>query len=1226
VEFSRLRLSGFKSFCDQVELPIHEGLTGIVGPNGCGKSNVVEALRWVMGESSARDLRGNEMDDVLFGGSSLRPAYDIAEVALLVEHAGPQTDADGATNSVVAIAEARAGQWGGKWGGMLEVSRRLSRGSGSTYRINGREARARDVQLIFADAAAGSRSPSIISQGRVTSIIEAKPEERRRLLEDAAGIGGLHSRRREAELKLNATQANLERVEDRLAALDADLAGLRQQAKQAERFRELSEDISELERLVLLAELAAVRGRLAKAIAHDDACQAALAQAQSALQQSAEGVAALAERLPPLNAEVTSLTAELAKGGERLNAMRQQAEARQREDRRLADEAALAEAELARARDELDASRDLEDAARQALEKAIREQQAVDQTHHAATGEQARLAAAAASARDQLEQQRLAVAGLEAGLREAQGTAARLEQRRRAIEAELARTGEVDDEALVTVAARQLQVARREQAEAGELLRHAQRELKAARQAVDQDRAERQDLLERAAAAKSLLQEARTRQQQRAAERQRLAERHSTLAEQEARLCARCDRLHQRLAALDTAAAEAAWQAAREELATLQSARADAAADATASAGELPELEARSRQAQDNLNECRRTLERLTAEANALRGLQRDDSPAAVVDSLRIADGWAPALAAALGDDLLFGRSDKDGCYWRALEPGLLPAWPAALETLDQYVSGEPLLAARLALVGICASPEQAVALQTSLAPGQRLVTRSGGLWRWDGLVKLPEAGSLAEQRVAQRRRLSELEHALPDAERDVEAAQTRAATLEAALTAARLAAEEARRQETTTERKCNEARHAEEALARRLDDLRGQGQRLEAERDELNDEQQALQQERAALAALPEPDAAADPSISALAQDSQLLDDALAAVRQRADGSSEALDRLEREVARQRELETGKAQAAAQAESLFERRQGEAQGRKQSRQAAVEGMQREIRDVDAELADCGSRIVARQARLATARETLSALADSERQTAAGFEQARADLAEQEAAKHRLAERVPTLRAQIGRLADDQKRSAATLAQAEQRRQRLAIAKAALDDQAGGPTDADLEQAAQALASGQQRLDRLKATLAESARQHAAALAAKEAASEASVRAREVAATAAAARQQCEAEAQSFADAARRGLGTSPDPLLAEPTLQQALAAHTLAQLEARLDALKLRRERMGPVNLRAAIEIEERARKLAQQRSEADDHEPDLTGGFEANETGPSLPVSALDCTRSRA
>ncbi|HIJ38658.1 MAG TPA: AAA family ATPase, partial [Rhodospirillaceae bacterium] len=235
IHFRSLRLSGFKSFVDPTEMLIEPGLTGIVGPNGCGKSNLVEALRWVMGEASAKQMRGGEMDDVIFGGSARRPARNLAEVCLVLDNAERQApsqfnDAD-----------------------ELEVVRRLDRGQGSHYKVNGREVRARDVQILFADAATGARSTAIVSQGRIGAIINAKPADRRTLLEEAAGIGGLHSRRHEAELRLKAAEANLLRLDDVLTALNSQLQGLKRQARQAARYRSLSEQIRKVEGKLLAA-------------------------------------------------------------------------------------------------------------------------------------------------------------------------------------------------------------------------------------------------------------------------------------------------------------------------------------------------------------------------------------------------------------------------------------------------------------------------------------------------------------------------------------------------------------------------------------------------------------------------------------------------------------------------------------------------------------------------------------------------------------------------------------------------------------------------------------------------------------------------------------------------------------------------------------------------------------------------------------------------------------
>ncbi|MFC3556927.1 AAA family ATPase, partial [Sphingomonas qilianensis] len=216
MQIKRLRLSGFKSFVDPADLRIEPGLTGIVGPNGCGKSNLLEALRWTMGETSARSLRGAGMEDVIFAGTATRPAREFAEVSMLIEGADAEE---------------------------TEIVRRIERGAGSAYRIDGRDVRAKDVALLFADAATGAHSPALVSQGRISAVISAKPTERRAMLEEAAGIAGLHVRRKDAEQKLRATEANLLRLDDVIADQDARAAALKRQARQAERYRALSEQI-----------------------------------------------------------------------------------------------------------------------------------------------------------------------------------------------------------------------------------------------------------------------------------------------------------------------------------------------------------------------------------------------------------------------------------------------------------------------------------------------------------------------------------------------------------------------------------------------------------------------------------------------------------------------------------------------------------------------------------------------------------------------------------------------------------------------------------------------------------------------------------------------------------------------------------------------------------------------------------------------------------------------
>ncbi|HEY6577712.1 MAG TPA: AAA family ATPase, partial [Rhizomicrobium sp.] len=231
MKFNRLRLSGFKSFVEPTELLIEPGLTAIVGPNGCGKSNLFDALRWVMGETRPTSVRGSEMDDVIFAGTAGRPARNVAEVILYIDNT--DRSATGACNEYDTI----------------EVSRRIEREAGSVYRINGRDLRQRDIQIFFADASSGAGSTAFVRQGQIGLLVSQKPLARRAILEEAAGIGGLHQRRHEAELRLRAAETNMARLDDVIRELDGQLQNLRRQARQAARYRNISGLIRKAEAL-----------------------------------------------------------------------------------------------------------------------------------------------------------------------------------------------------------------------------------------------------------------------------------------------------------------------------------------------------------------------------------------------------------------------------------------------------------------------------------------------------------------------------------------------------------------------------------------------------------------------------------------------------------------------------------------------------------------------------------------------------------------------------------------------------------------------------------------------------------------------------------------------------------------------------------------------------------------------------------------------------------------
>ncbi|MCB1784323.1 MAG: chromosome segregation protein SMC [Alphaproteobacteria bacterium] len=293
IQFSRLRLSGFKSFVDKTELEIGQGMNGIVGPNGCGKSNLVEALRWVMGESSAKKMRGGGMDDVIFAGTDKRSARNIAEVSLLLDNSTRK-----APSQYNAHDE-------------IEVVRRIERDQGSSYKINGRPARARDVQMLFADTVTGSNSPALVSQGHVTRMINAKPHDRRMVLEESAGISGLYARRHEAELRLKAADTNLIRVEDILGSMETRLSSLKRQARQAGRYRNINAQIRQLELIITYLEWRALSDKQAEMKRQFGAVESVVAEKLGAVTQLTKTQNTQIEDLPPLRKKEAELAASL---------------------------------------------------------------------------------------------------------------------------------------------------------------------------------------------------------------------------------------------------------------------------------------------------------------------------------------------------------------------------------------------------------------------------------------------------------------------------------------------------------------------------------------------------------------------------------------------------------------------------------------------------------------------------------------------------------------------------------------------------------------------------------------------------------------------------------------------------------------------------------------------------------------------------------------------------
>ncbi len=1184
MEFVRLRVSGFKSFCDATELEIGPGLTGIVGPNGCGKSNVVEALRWVMGESSARGLRGGEMDDVIFGGSTMRSAFDLAEVSLGLKR--PPVAEPGTAIHVLPHSED------------LEISRRIGRGTGSLYRLNGREVRARDIQLLFADAGAGAKSPAIVGQGQVGFIVEAKPEERRRLLEEAAGIGGMHSRRREAELKLQATLGNLERVTDQLAILADRRSALEKQAKEAERYKKLQAQIRALDAFLVRARITAGRAALEAVGTALGEARLTLGERRSLAEAAEAAHQAAGARLPALRDAAAVAAAVLARLTERHD--------------RQAEATAQKRAALDRLVTDRDETRARLDGLARAIEAGTARQATIatgkaelEASCAALAAESLSLGPAATTAGDTRD--RVDTARREAVTVETE-TERRLEadrtrhderhRRLRAVQLELERLGEVADDALVEAAARKHEAAEAAVGRAAALIEATRSERDAANAPLD-------GLRGALALAMSRVQEETKRLAGLEAEADR---QHTTITAQHERrqwherarhqLRAEAERLEAERTALAEAAAatppasESDLQAMRDRLAVLDEATATDERRVTGAREHHDGLGAR-------LAETASERLRLEAEAAALASLAEPVEASPVLDGMTVEPGCETALVAALGDDLMAGTDQAAAAFWQAptRDPAAgQPALPEGATPLDRMVAGAPALARRLAQVGVVADAALAARLQPTLAQGQRLVTRDGGLWRWDGFVRGVEADDPIRAKLARRQRAQTIASQLTElaaSERDL------GGKLETAKEA--LVAAEAEAGARSAERATLGPEIERAALA--LDAAREQARRRDAEAERLALALDRIARERVEHeTALMTIDAAlAEASTSDL---DGALDAARAAVSAaEADAASlrDAVDQAEAELkaadaalASASAAERQASQEALAARLLFERRAGEASLRKAHRQDATTGLASEAAQLQGELEKLDETIATAEAALLGARarrETLEAEAVAAH---AEVERLRARQLAIEAERWSAEARLRALDEEAAHLAADLERRELERSAAAGRLETLDAERAeqaARLEQAGGEAlDAELAAADAASAEATSALQAAETALARlegERRQAEAALA----------EARETVVLAEAeVERQTEAQQELERETTRR-LGQPIAAVLdavADTEIGEALQSEPPAALEARLDKLKASRERLGAVNLRAALECEELAVEIERLETDA--------------------------------
>ncbi|RAH96954.1 chromosome segregation protein SMC [Acuticoccus sediminis] len=875
MKFDRLRLIGFKSFVEPTDVLIEPGLTGVVGPNGCGKSNLVEALRWVMGESSYKSVRGSSMDDVIFAGSGRRPTRDTAEVTLFLDN-----------QDRTAPAEINNADH-------LEVSRRINRGVGSDYRVNGKLVRARDVQLLFADAATGSRSPSMVRQGQVAELIAAKPTDRRNVLEEAAGISGLRARKHEAALKLNAAEQNLSRVEDVAGEVERQMETLRRQAKQAQRYRKISEEIRTLEATVhhlrWVEARAAVRDGEAALTSTAEAAKTAAATqvgtateeaaAQHALPALREAEAAASTERQKLAAAIAALDAKDREIADKLSSLKRQAEALaadlERQDKTKGDAAAAVlrleqeEAELTRAN--------------AGAEERIAERESAAEEAEAAADDADR---AAVTATERAATVLAARASLDQSYARASAEAKKAAETVTRGEADLSRAGNSDAVARRNAAADAVRAA--EEAEAEAASREAEAsdaEAEAQHVEADMQRAE--------------------------------ADAAAAVADTEAALA-------------PTRAAEAA---AREALARVLS--------------EISGLETEAK-----------ALERLTA------SLGRAED--AVLDDCTVAPGYEVAFAAALGDDLEAPVSDSAPARWAATPPaGEDPPLPAGATPLAPHVSAPPALARRLAQVGLV----QDGALAGALLPGQRLVTRDGALWRWDGYARAAGAPSAAAERLAQKNRLADLAH-------EIDALAPKREAAEAAIEAAEEEVAAAAERDTA----------ARAALAAARQDVVEARKALAATRSALGAARNALAAQRKAVAAAKERLAGAETAAKEAEAAEGRIAATLDAARATAENAEAALIEAEaaREAASDGSAETSDRDCAKAAAQEARRRATEAANAAEQERRAAYGRARRLERLASELGDWRARLTGADShrtdledRLAAILEEREALADA---------------------------------------------------------------------------------------------------------------------------------------------------------------------------------------------------------------------------------------------------------
>ncbi len=645
----QVRIAGFKSFVDPLEIPFEEGLTGVVGPNGCGKSNLLEAMRWAMGANSAKAMRGTEMDDMIFSGTNDRPAREIAEVILVVDNseriAPPQFNE---TDT-------------------LEVLRQITRGEGSVYKINNRTVRGKDIRILFADASTGANSPSLVRQGQISELIGAKPVNRRRIIEEAAGISGLNARRHESELKLNQAQSNLERLTDISEEIERQYRSLKRQARKASQYKELSDEILGLEAWAAHLKWIAAKEECSEAQSKMEECKARVTETTLSVAKSETLRLKVNEELSPLREVETDAASKLGQV-------------------RIA---------LAKVETELIANS-------RTLERLNREKTRISNDIDSENSNQADNVKALHTAQKALD----AIPALP-----------------------------LDD-------SEQGQVAERK----------AKEKLESAVKSLDKAQKDHDRL-------RTLLAESRAKRESVTAVAQAQSQKKEKLESEKTQL-------ELELSDLDSI------EYFKTEIANAQKRINTISSEISKLETKLKTTEVELTKSRDDESQSKEPLEEATQHLRSLEaeraGLERllfrsDESDVEpVIDNIHVSDGYENALGVALGDDLEAPIDDSAEIYWGGTS-SKEQSLPDGVDSLINFVEAPEQLKERLLQCGIVEKVSDGKKLAASLLPGQRLVTKDGYLWRWDGFMRTPEAPAVATERLLQMSRRETIDSELED-------------------------------------------------------------------------------------------------------------------------------------------------------------------------------------------------------------------------------------------------------------------------------------------------------------------------------------------------------------------------------------------------------------------------------------------------------------------------------